>query len=117
MGNESVVIEGSTYRVGTMTEDGFTVVEPRLGFVNSRLLGQVIKVSELIEPAISERPEWKKLKSTFPEDQNLGTMVRVVAIKDSEHGGRSYQCLCFCGDKEEVLTLSDRFVKECMSEE
>ncbi|OIO30840.1 hypothetical protein AUJ77_01695 [Candidatus Nomurabacteria bacterium CG1_02_43_90] len=66
MGNESVVIEGSTYRIGTMTEDGFTVVEPRLGFMNNNpLLNKVIKVSELIEPAISERPEWKKSNQPF----------------------------------------------------
>jgi len=54
----------------------------------------------------------EKIKSAFLEDGNLGTMVRIVAIKDSEYGGRSYKCLCFCGGKEEVLTFSNRFIKE-----
>ena len=116
MGTASVVIGENTYRIGAMTEDGFAVVEPRLGFVNNYLLRKVILVSELIDPTIVERPSWEKLRGAFLEDKTLGTMVQIFAIKDSGCGGLLYQCLCLCGEKEEVLTLSGRFVKECLVE-
>lgn len=114
-----VVIGGVDYSiVGNKTPDGFTIVKPKMVWVNIRSLFDLLAEKQAMMRRQFVDPNHRELRNLCDECLKIGDKVsaKIVACKETTTNGFSYKIVCSCGDVEKLYTIADDFVEQFKSQ-
>jgi len=110
-----VVIGGVDYSdVGEKTPDGFTIVKPKMVWLNIRSLFDLLAERQARMRRQLVDPNHKELRNLCDECLKIGdkVAVEIVARKETTTNGFSYKIVCSCGGVKKLYTVADSFVEQ-----
>ncbi|MGB2580400.1 MAG: hypothetical protein WBC83_01785 [Minisyncoccia bacterium] len=112
---KKVVIGGVDFScVGNKTPDGFTIVKPKMVWLNIRSLFDLLAERQVRMRRQLVDPNHKELRNLCDECLKNGdkVAVEIVALKETTRNGFSYKIVCSCGDVKKLYTIADSFVEQ-----
>lgn len=112
---EKVVIGGVDYsNVGNKTPDGFTIVKPKMVWLDIRGLFDLLAERQARMRRQLVDPNHRELRNLCDECLKIGdkVAVEIVACKETTTNGFSYKIVCSCGGIKKLYTIADSFVEQ-----
>lgn len=116
---KKVVIGGVDYsNVGNKTSDGFTIVKPKMVWLNIRSLFDLLAERQAKMRRQLVDPNHKELRNLCDECLKNGdkVAVEIVAFKETTKNGFSYKIVCSCDGVKKLYTVADSFVEQFKSQ-
>lgn len=110
-----IVIGGVDYSdVGKKTPDGFTIVKPKMVYLNIRSLFDKLAEKQAGLRRQFVDPNHKELRNLCDECLKIGDKVaaEIVALKEITTNVFSCKIVCSCDGVKKIYTIADSFVEQ-----